>query len=317
LDAEHANILGVKSFVGVTSDGNDGIAVMDFAGAAVKAQLAYRKAYFFLDDVVLVTTSNLQVRADVASTPVVAVLDNRRLSADGVMIGGVAQPLPATNAKVEASILWHDNTGYLAYSTPFDLTYSASSRTGNWSQISTAAAGLSTVSLFSAFATLPRDSAFTYAIFPASDQTRVQAEADDPTFTPLSLGPDISAVVGSGRLAVVFWTAGQTARVPLSALAWPADDASNGSSLVLTSAQPTVVLLSFDDSANLLSVTFSDPTQTLVTLDITLRVDGPGRDISCGGETECTEDGGVLRFHSTLPTAGFAGHSVIKSIAFL
>ena len=317
LDTDHANIKGVKPFVGVVSDGEDGIAVMDFAGAAEEAQLAYRKAYFFLDDVVLVTTSNLQVRADVSSTPVIAVLDNRRLSAEGVIVGGVAQTIPAADVQAESSTLWHDNTGYLAYSTPFHLTYSASDRTGNWSEISTSAAGLSTVSLFSAFTTLPRDKAFTYAIFPASPQARVMAEAIDPTFTPLDLGPDISAVVGSGRLAVVFWIAGRSARVPLSALDWPADDANDGGSGVLSTDQPTVVLLSFDDAAGSLSVTFADPTQTLTNLDVTLRVDGTGQGFSCGDETECTDAEGVIKLHSTLPKAGFAGHSVFKSLSFL
>lgn len=317
LDPAHANIKGVKQFVGVVSDGEDGIAVMDFAGAADKTQLAYRKTYFFLDDVVLVTTSSLQVRADVASTPVIAVLDNRRLSIEGIAIGGLALSQAVAGAEVEVSTLWHDNVGYLAYSTPFNLTYSAGDRTGNWSEIATSDAGLSTIPLFSAYTTLPRNKAFTYAIFPASPQARVQAEAADPTFTPLDLGRDVSAVVGLGRLAVVFWAMGRTASVSLPAIGWPAVDASSGGSLILTSDQPSAVLLSFDDAFKSLSVTFADPTQALETLELTLRIDGPGRGLSCDDEIECVEDEGVVTLHSALPTAGLAGHSVIKSLSFL
>lgn len=315
LDTAHAQIRGVKNFVGVVSDGWDGMAVMDFAGAASQPQISYRKAFFFLDDVILVTISKLDVRADVSTTPVVSVLDNRRLAADAlVLVDDAEQVVPAAGLAVEGTTLWHGNTGYLSLSTPFDLTLSAGDRTGNWSSISFSPAGLSTVGLFSAHATVPRgDAPFTYAIFPASPRTRVQEEAASPTFQPTDLGTDASAVVGGGRLAVVLWTGGQTVRVPLGALGWPST-AGSDDTLVLASTEAAGFLLSLDESQQAVSLTFADPTQALASLAVTLSIDGAGRGFGCGSASECSASSGTVTFNSTLPTGGFAGQSVLKTV---
>lgn len=318
LTALPKKIKGVREFVGVVSDSSSGLAFMDYADETKPPAFSYRKVFFFLDDVVLVTTSSIKVRPDLEATPVIATLDNRRLSADGlVLVDGAPLAVPLVGRAVEAFTLWHGGTGYLAYAAPFALTISAGDQTGNWSAISTTDAGLSTVALFSAYAAIPRDEPFTYAIFPASPRTRVAAEAADPTFAPLDFGADISAVAGAGRLALVFWAKRQTARVPLSALRSPGAPIDGNPDLVLTSVQAAGFLLVLNAARTTIAITFADPTKVLPALDFTLRIDGGDRRLACGAAPYCTAVGSGLSLGPTLPSEGFAGQSITLVVDLL
>lgn len=315
LNTARAQLRGVKNFVGTVSDGWDGMAIMDFAGSASNPQISYRKVYFFLDDVVLVTTSSIQVRSDVSSLPVIAVLDNRRRSSDGVvLVEDQQQASTLDGVQMEGSTLWHDDTGYLSYSKPFSLTLASGDRSGNWSGISTSAVGVTMVPIFSAYTKIEPDiPSYTYAIFPASDRTRVQEEANNPTYTPLDLGPDVSAVTGAGKLAIVFWTSGQSARIPLSSLEWPAGEGSTDI-LVITSSQPAGYLLTLDNSSNSIALTLSDPTQVLSNVAYSLSIDGAGRGFGCAATDGCSATTGVVSVTATMPSGGFAGQSISTTL---
>ncbi|RSH87480.1 hypothetical protein EHS25_003390 [Saitozyma podzolica] len=310
LNSSYAGVTGKKSFVGVVSDGWVGTSVEDYVDPH-DGNIAYRKAWFFLDDSVVVSTTNLQVNESVPGVkgrPAVTVLDNRLASDDGVWVD--AEQVDASNGlAINGSTLYYGGNGYLSYDTPFSLTLSEQNRTGNWSAISTSTKGNTTVPIFSAYTGITSDS-HTYAFFPASTQERLAQELHSPTTKTLEWNGTIG-VAGAERLALVFWPgSGVTATTELRDIGW------GEGQFVVTSQQPAAYLFATradEDGTKTIVVTLADPSQSLERLEFSLEVKQ--------GTLQCSKDGGDctagkqgVSFSVEMPAGGMAGSSVFREV---
>ncbi|ATY64353.1 polysaccharide lyase family 8 [Cordyceps militaris] len=310
LAAAGPNHRGARDFVGVVSDGRVGAAVEDYADPS-DGHVSYKKAWFYLDDAVLVSVADVQTRG-VGGAPVITVLENRAKADGGAFVDGERVPL-GTDTKVTGSTLLYGGNGYLAYGAPFDLTLSEGDRTGNWSAISTSAAGPATVAVFSAYAavTAPRAS---YALFPATSPRKLAQEAQAPTWVPV-WGDGVSGAAGQGVLSVVFWPGGGgTVTVGLAEIGW-----ADRGTVRVTAGQPGLFLITGSREAGssgggrlALAVSAADPTQKRKTATLELLLTRPlGEAQACGRAVQSKVD---LDF--VLPTGGMAGSSVEQE-AFL
>lgn len=310
LAAAGPNHRGARDFVGVVSNGRVGAAVEDYADPS-DGHVSYKKAWFYLGDAVLVSVADVHTRG-MGGAPVITVLENRAKADGGAFVDGERVPL-GTDTKVTGSTLLYGGNGYLAYGAPFDLTLSEGDRTGNWSAISTSAAGPATVAVFSAYAavTAPRAS---YALFPATSPRKLAQEAQAPTWVPV-WGDGVSGAAGQGVLSVVFWPGGGgTVTVGLAEIGW-----ADRGTVRVTAGHPGLFLITGSREAGAsgggrltLAVSAADPTQKRKTATLELLLTRPlGEAQACGRAVQSKVD---LDF--VLPTGGMAGSSV-KQEAFV
>ena len=302
LSSKNTNLAGKTSFVGVVSDGDVGTAVMDYVDPAT-GQLSYRKAWFFIDDYVLVSTAAIK---NTATAPVVSVLDNRASTGDTIYVDG-RQARGSGSGSVAGKTLFYGRNGYLSHD-KFNLTLSDGQRTGNWSAISTSTVGETTVAIFSAYDTVAKSSS-AYTVFPASSRSRLDKEARSPTTKPITQ-EGVSGAVGNGRLSVVFWPGGpKSTTVLLRDIGWAAIGY-----VTVTAQQPGAYLLSSDPvwgHSKTVAVTAADPTQNLTSTSVTLKTSL----LKGGGWLGGILPGSETSASFTLPTAGMAGSSVSKKVS--
>ncbi|KAG8419582.1 hypothetical protein J3458_004439 [Metarhizium acridum] len=303
-----ANV-GKREFVGVVSDGGVGAAAQDYTDP-LDGSVSYRKAWFYQGDFVLITTQDIK-RAAVSDAPVVTVLDSRASAHGNIWVDG--RNVQGDGGKTtRGKTLFYGGNGYLSYGKPFDLTLFEGKRTGNWSDISTSTAGATTVSIFSAYATIT-DTCSAYAVFPASSRGRLAKELEEPSASPI-MASGISGAVGSGRLSLVFWPGGDgSITLGLREMGW-----AESGSVSITSAQPGSYLFSGTSKPGrgmTLVVTLSDPTQRAASASFSLSFDGARAKLDAaaadegrsGSETE-------VKYTVDLPTGGMAGSSISREM---
>jgi hypothetical protein len=310
LSASASANLGKLDFVGVVSDGQVGTAVEDYVDP-LDGSVSYRKAWFFQEDFVLVTTQDIKKNASV-DAPVITVLDNRAAAHSNIWVDG--RNVQADKGKsIKGKTLFYGGNGYLSYGQVFDLSLFEGQRTGNWSEISTSTAGATTVSLFSAYTTV-RGTSSAYAVFPASSRGRLAKELVKPSASPI-MKNGISGAVGSDRLSLVFWPGGSTSiTVDLRDIGW----AKKGS-VTVTSAQPGAYLLSGKYKTGkgmTLVVTLADPSQKATSATFGLKFEGAKARLakSVAGEGRSGDEVQV-KYTVGLPTGGLAGSSISRKMS--
>ena len=317
LNASIVGFTGKTTWVGGVSDGWVGMAVEDYVDS-YDASLAYKKAWFFLDDSVLVTTVGVTINSSVATVdgaPVITVLDNRAAADGGVWLDGAQVVTTSNGSAHNATTLYYGGNGYLSFDPPFQLTIAEGNRTGNWSAISTSTQGVQTANIFSAYTAIPSDPsiAYTYAFFPASSPDRLAFEASQPTTTTFQ-GDGVTGVVGAARLQIVFWPGGAlTASVPLSQIGWAGDG-----NVTITTSEPAVYIFA-TSSAGKLVVTLADPGQTLASLSFSLVMPGLSCQEGLDWDDGCSRSGsarGVRFTDVALPQGGLAGASVFRDVQY-
>lgn len=309
LSANASANVGKNGFVGVVSDGTVGTAVEDYLDP-LDGSLSYRKAWFYMDDFVLVTTTDIKKNGATADTPVITVLDNRASAQGNIWVDGknVQAPEP-TSAK--GKTLFYGGNGYLSYGKPFELTLFDGKRTGNWSAISTSTAGVTTVSLFSAYHTISGSSS-SYAMFPASSRNRLDKEAKKPSSAPI-VKDGITGAIGSDRLSLVFWPGGKKSiTLNLADIGW-----SKSGSVTITSDQPGAYLFSGKckraGKGMTLVITFSDPSQTAKTASFSLKFKGAkAKQVSAKMANGRSGNELDVIYSVDFPTGGMAGSSLSR-----
>ncbi|KAH9849786.1 galactose mutarotase-like protein [Lenzites betulinus] len=253
---------GKEAFVGGVSDGTIGAAAMRYTNP-LTGSLKFQKAWFFLDDDVqhvLVSSVNSST-----GSPVLSVLDQKRHNG-AVFVDGL--PLAHGSNFSLARTLWHDNVGYAfhqaAFDHNFDLAVDFGPRTGDWATIGISTVGTTTVDLFSAWINHGSGSNLDvpvgYTIFPAVSHQEFERKV--LTNEPITIRNDanVSAVYDPAhRTAMfVFWSSiGGEATFSPSLLEPPRTVKSSGNAaLVYNLGQGTV--------------TVSDPSQTLSTVQVTI-----------------------------------------------
>ncbi|OAQ70801.1 polysaccharide lyase family 8 protein [Pochonia chlamydosporia 170] len=310
LSASASANLGKNDFVGVVSDGKVGTAVEDYVDP-FDGSISYRKAWFYQDDFVLVTTQD--IKKNVSDASVITVLDNRASAHGNIWVDG--RNVNADKGKTtKGKTLFYGGNGYLSYDNSFDLTLFEGKRTGNWSEISTSTAGVTTVSIFSAYNTVKGKSS-AYAVFPASSRNRLAKELVKPSSSPI-IKNGISGAVGSDKLSLVFWPGGsKSIKLSLKEIGW-----AKSGSVTITSAQPGAYLFSGKckrGKGMTLLATLSDPTQKATKATFSLKFEGAkaklaaaavaAKDGRSGDEVE-------VKYTVSLPTAGLAGSSISRKM---
>jgi hypothetical protein len=313
LQASQVKYDGLKDFVGVVSDGKFGAAVEDYVDPLTQ-NLSYRKSWFFVDEGVIVITTDIKKNATAKNIPVITVLDNRAADSTRAFVksGLVAQ---LGEQHIATDTLYYGNNGYLAYDTPFQLTLSQGKRSGNWSEISTSTQGVKTVDIFSAYTTIKGDS-FTYGFFPSISSQKLNKELENPTWNPITK-KGISGIYGKDKASLAFWPGGaKSVELDLKALGW----SNKAGTLTFTSDQPAVYLLSAqckDKKSMRLVVTLADPTQKLTVASYSIKISGQRHKVrEMGKKSEGLErrgDGGI-GFGVKLPTGGLAGSSISREV---
>lgn len=301
---------GTSDFVGVVSDGSSGIAFGQYLEPATK-QLSYNKARVYLDGAVVVVTTDV---ANNSSVPTVSVLDNRRSVAGSLYLDSKASEL-GESTKANATSLYYGGNGYLSHDNGFDLTLSDAERTGSWSDISSDHIGNETVRMFSAFYTHHGPSS-AYTLFPATSQSRLDAESRSPTYRPI-IRDGISGAIGGGTLALVFWPDGGSGSSSSSSITLDLKDvgwAAQGT-ITVSTKQPGAYLLTrqgkTDDGSAVVQVNLADATQKRQSMAFSV-------DISHHAMKSLEDDGsgqGPVDFTVQLPTSGLAGSTVSRKIA--
>lgn len=298
LNSSYVGVTGNRSFVGVASDGWVGTSVMDYLDPH-DGNIAFRKAWFYLWDSVVITTMAVTINTSIPATagvPPITVLDNRMAASGGIYVDGQAVNA-SKGLAVNGTTLYYGGNGWLSHNQPFSLTLSEGNRTGNWSKISTSAKGETTVPIFSAYTTIPQTT-YTYEYFPASTQDRLVQELAGPTNTPLDFNGTLG-VAGEQRLSLVFWPdSPTTVSVPLSAIGW-----ADQGDFRFTSQQPGVYLFATDQADPVtgttpLVITLADPSQLLTEMSFSLT----------------TPSFATCDFIVQLPTGGYAGASAFQNL---
>ncbi|KAI0361657.1 galactose mutarotase-like protein [Trametes cingulata] len=264
LSCDHEQFTGKEAFVGGASDGTIGAAAMRYTNPYT-GTLKFQKAWFFLPNDV----QHVMIASVNSSTfnPVVSVLDQKRLNGT-VYVDGL--PLSQGGNFSLARTLWHDNVGYTFQQGPFDLNFDLAvdfgPRTGDWSTIGISTVGTTTVNLFSAWinhgSAADLDIPVAYTTFPAVSRSDFQRKILTTTLLPIRNDANVSAVFDAvHRIAMfVFWDAnGGSATFVPSLLEAPVTVQTSGNA---------VVIYKLDEG----TLTVSDPSQTLQTVQITVNV---------------------------------------------
>jgi hypothetical protein len=267
LQGSTASYTGVQQFVGGASTGTIGVAAMRYTNPNTKA-FGFQKAWFFLDnDVQHVLVNSI---ASATSAPIFSVLDQKRHNGNIMLATAPSETLAVTisNSTQPVWSLWHDNVGYTFDQTTMgsQVLFRTGSVTGNWSSIGTSTHPPTTVDLFSAWiqhrnASVP----ISYTVFPGVDSATFSSKSKSVTGALRTLRNDghISAVTDNthSTTMAVFWDAGG-GTLQLS----PSNNtlSSSANSLVIYNAGTN-------------SVTVSDPSQTVASLNVTLSTNGQTR----------------------------------------
>ncbi|KAI0825160.1 galactose mutarotase-like protein [Trametes gibbosa] len=262
LTCDHEQFTGKEAFVGGVSDGKIGAAAMRYTNPYT-GTLKFQKAWFFLDnDVQHVMISNV---SSSTGNPVVSVLDQKRRNGP-VYVDNIS--LAHGGNFSFARTLWHDNVGYAFHQGPynlsFDLAVDFGPRTGDWATIGISTVGTTTVDLFSAWfdhgSGNDLDVPAAYTVFPAISHRDFQRKALTSQLITIRNDANVSAVYDpTHRTAMfVFWSAtgGSVSFFP-SLLEAPRTIKTSGNA---------AVLYRLDEG----TVTVSDPSQTLSTVQLTI-----------------------------------------------
>lgn len=312
LQASTVKFAGKRDFTGVVSDGHVGTAVEDYIDP-FDGSISYRKAWFFLDDSVLVTTSDVTVNSSLGSKhPAITVLDNRAGGAGPAWVNGQQVRLNEL-LNVNGKTLLYGGNGYLSYGRDFSLTLSDGDRTGNWSEISTSTAGLTTIPIFSAYTRIPQES-YTYAMFPAATRHRLEEEAKKPSTVPISYD-GVDGVAGSNRLSLVFWPGkGSEITIDLGVIGW-----AKSGSIKVKSHQPGLYLFSRKcirpGKGMKLRIMASDPTQNAASAKFSVIFNSENVKLVEASKVQgATQVDNGLEFNIELPRGGLAGSSVSRDV---
>lgn len=269
LSCAQTQFASVESFVGGVSTGRVGIGAMKYTNPLTDA-LHWQKTWFFLEgnvQHVMINSINSTSKARVFS-----VLDQRKHVSE-ILVDGV----PAGNGNFShAHTLWHGNVGYtfpqietglLPGNDPgVSLSLNVGNRTGNWSALGISTQPPANVDLFSAWLYhFDQKTPVSYSIFPATSYTTFMSKAARTQVMELQNDRNVSAILDNAHQTamITFWSeAGGSVTIPSG---YPGESA-----VVLNSDKALLVIL----DKRSWTLTVSDPEQSVVDAQITLRLQG-------------------------------------------
>ena len=304
LTCAHTQWAGVQAFVGGVSDGSVGAAAMRYTNPYT-GSLTFQKAWFFLEDNVqriLISSANT---TSPDANPVISVLDQKRLNGEVYADG---RALTEGGNFSRARSLWHDGVGYAfdygIFDGQFDLAVDFGPRSGDWASIGISTVGNITVDLFSAWINhgtgSQLDVPVAYTAYPATTLKEFywkNVETEPQLFT-IRNDASVSAVFDARHRAAifVFWEAqGGSVTFEPGLLDAP---------ITIHASANSAVIYKLDEA----SVTVSDPSQVVPTLNLTIEV------WPLGWRPKGWEDDRTKTLLFELPSGGIAGSSMTKVI---
>ena len=278
---------GRSTFVGGLSDGEHGLAAMEY----VRDSLHARKAWFFLDRAVVCLGAGI----DCSEPETVLTSVNQCVLNGRVTVCADQRPRELEKGRhTLTGLKWvhHDRTGY-ALLEPTTATVCAQTQSGNWHQVhSRESARMVERSVFSLWidhGSKPRDARYAYLVLPDVDVSVMPSLCDSRPIMILQQTASILAISSKdGKLV-------QAAFFEPGRLAW-----SNDSSVEVEA--PCLVTL--DGTADVTRLYVADPTHTRKAM--TLRLSGR----YIGSEGKYDQSNGQTELTINLPQEGSAGRTV-------
>jgi len=278
---------GKSEFVGGLSDGTAGVAAMEY----IRGSLRARKAWFFIDDVVVCLGAGID-----CDDPEAVLTSVNQCVLNGpvaISAGQEARELPQ-GERFTGPLEWvcHDGIGYV-FLEPQTATVGAARQSGNWHTIhsreSAATVEREVFNLWVDHGPKPSGARYAYAVLPDVTAKDVRSVSNSRSVTVLAQTPSLQAVTtADGRqVQTVFFEPGR--------LAW-------GSELIVEVDQPCLVM--FNRTTKPARLHVADPThrQKTIRLRLSGKYAGPGVRYDARREqSELTVD---------LPKEGFAGRTV-------
>ncbi|KAI8366999.1 galactose mutarotase-like domain-containing protein [Choanephora cucurbitarum] len=278
---------GKKKFVGGVTDGNMGIAVMDYLNP-LNGNLAFKKTVFFFPSGYAVQVGPTTSKNTTAE--LITVLD-QRFRKGNIYISGELKNTLMSYLSPKTNYLWHDNIGYY-FPTAEDIYVDSKPRYANWSNVGISV-GADPQQLWSSYIKHPKTNTSglltQYIVQPAVSHAAFSANASEGNM-PIQLAfhassPLVNAAYSSAdkTIAAAFWTAG-TYTTP-----W---------SCTIKTDNPCVILLNQLDQHSY-RVTVSDPSQSLTSIKLTITIEGVTKSATY-----------------SLPSGNKAGSGIVKTLTF-
>jgi chondroitin AC lyase len=278
---------GRSDFVGGLSDGEYGVAGMEYLRNGLRA----RKAWFFLDRIVVCLGAGI----DCSAPETVLTSVNQCVLNGPVTVGVDQQSREIENGQHSLDRLkWvhHDGIGYI-FPNPITATVAAQTQKGDWHRVhsreSTRSVERNVFSLWIDHGAQPHDAQYAYVVIPDADVAAMPLLCDSLPVTILSRTASTLAVASQEgkRIQAVFFEPGR--------VAWDADSS-------IEVEAPCLVALDTTDGVTHLHV--ADPTHARKTVKLWLSGKYTGSDArydEIRGQTELTVN---------LPQEGAAGRTV-------
>lgn len=280
--------MGVKPFVGGVTEGNTGIAVMDYQNPT-NGKLSFKKTAFFFPSGYAIQVGPVTSKNTTAQ--LVTVLDQRKRNGD-IYVSGALKNTNTTYATPKTNSIWHDKIGYY-FPTSEVLFVDSKPTTADWSDIGISTGNV-TQQLWTSYikhSQLSTTGLLTqYVVQPNVEQSVFQDNITNGTI-PITLAfqasnPQVNAAYSASddTICLAFWTAGTYATPWKSA--------------TVTTDQPCIAILR-QTASDTYRLILSDPSQTLSTIKIKLKIGTVTKSLTY-----------------TLPTGSSAGKGQSKTITF-
>ena len=278
---------GQSNFAGGLSDGQRGIAALEY----IRDSLHARKAWFFLDGAVVCLGAGI----DSSDSETVLTSVNQCVLNGRVTVCANQQPRELEKGRHSLSELkWvhHDGIGYV-FVDPTTATVCAQTQRGNWRQVHSRESARSVehdvFSLWIDHGSKPHNAGYAYIVVPDVDVSAMPSLVNSLPITVLQQTASTIAISSQdGKLVqAVFFEPGR--------LAW-----GHGSSIEVDAP----CLVAFDNTADVIRLHVADPTHTRKIL--TLRLGGR----YTGREAKYNGDKGQTELTIGLPQEGNAGRTV-------
>lgn len=322
LTCDTASVFGDNSFVGGVSDGNIGVAAMQYTDpmSVSSNSTNWNKGWFFFDNQYVVVGNGISTHT---GSPLYSVLDQRKLSGDVYTSASPNTPVPTntTTNYTNPEWLWHGNIGYVFLNkTAPTLSVSPSQQSGNWSSIAIDTSVVTT-NVFKSYITHPAatveqggslayitDLGVNYSDF-KKKSTLLKA-----SIQLLANTPQLSAVLNIDDLTLgsIFWKAGSLSlpqNSPFSGHLQP-----HGALFSMSVDQPSIVLMQLNVRSGTVAINVSDPSQTQSTLNLSISsalIKCP-KTSSAGFQCKQTKNG--VNIAVTLPSGQNAGSTVAGTL---
>ena len=288
---------GITEFVGGVTDGLYGAAAFDFA--SIHDPLRAQKSWFFFDEEYVCLGAGITSRT---GDPIATTVNQTQLEGEVVVHSAAGcATLPLGCRKIEkARWVHHGKVGYI-FPEENDVYLSDTIQTGSWYSINQQTSSpKDTVrekvfKLWLDHGSRPRNAQYAYIVMPAADKKTVEAAARTPKITILANTPSLQAVRHEklGIAYAVFYRGGSIALTD---------------KLTLSMDGPGMVMLKYEPTGNLLSISVADPTRKQSRIHLTLNRQTRFNREHC--RTEWDAEQGVSRLAVELPQGEYAGQSI-------